>query len=310
MRGCGLLLSAAALRRTLAILFCLFALCAPASADDISPLTNLDTGACDRLEDIHLQVGPPDAEIVAACQALRRSMIFSQSFSGGPWAFVLSLIGIVLTYAAFGVPMRALAGLMGRPVGRTMAAMSIEALLGLALRSIIGLLALVISELLPFAPAVGCLAIVGALIVSMRPRHASPPRPEVENVAATPSLFSVIAADLVNDAAASALGVLGLALLARADARVLGLGLAAAIVASIPRVVAARRRLCSHEVACIAIAAVLSGIFGVVAAADPRLAEALGPTMLPVLSIPPLFAIAVIGAAWMTGKFAFMRPTG
>lgn len=299
MRGCRLALSPAALGGALAILVCLFALCAPARADDVSPFTSLDSGVCDKLEDIQFQVGPPDAEIVAACQALRRSKIFSQSFSGGPAELALSLVGMVLTYGLFGVPMRALAGLMGRPVGRTKAAMSIEAPLGLALRGAIGLLLLVILELLPFAPAIGCLAIVAALIALMRRLGATPPRSGIENVGATPSLFSIVLADLANDAAASAIGLLGLALLARQDARILGLGVVFVIAASIPSVVVARRRLRRHDVVFVAIAAVLGAIFGVVASADPQTTESFGRTTLSVLSIPLLFAAAVLGAGWM-----------
>ena len=298
MTACRFSISPPTLVRALAI-FCLFALFAPASAEDVSSFTNVDIAGCDRLDDIHLQVGPPDAEIVAACQALRRSMIFSQGFSGGPAALALSLLGIVLTYAVLGVPMRALAGLMGRPFGRTTAAMSIEAVLGLTLRGAIGLTLLVVLELVAFAPAIGCLVMVGATIWAMRARVASGPQPGPQNAAAAPSALSIILADLVNDVGASALGVLGLALLARQDVRILGLGVAVAIIASSPAIVATRRRLCRHDVIFAVAAAVLSAIFGIVAAADPQWAENFGPTMLPVLLIPLLFAAAVVGANWM-----------
>ena len=40
-----------------------------------SPFLNLDAGACDKLEDKNLQVGPPDADIVAACAALHRGAV-------------------------------------------------------------------------------------------------------------------------------------------------------------------------------------------------------------------------------------------
>jgi hypothetical protein len=302
MRGCRLPISSKAFWRTLALFFCLFTFCGRASADDSSPFTNLDAGVCDTLEDIHLQVGPPDAEIVAACHALRRSKVFSQSFSGSAAELALSLVGIALTYVVFGVPMRALAGLMGAPVGRSRAAMTIEALLGVALRGALGLLLLVILQLLPFAPIIGCLAIMGAMIALMLPRLASPPTAEIDNVEAAPSAFSVVVADLANDAAASALGVLGVALLAREDVRVLALGIVFVVVASSPIAMAARRRLRGQEINFLAIAAVLSAIYGVVAAADPQLAEGFGQMMRPTLSIPLLFAGGVIGVSWMARR--------
>jgi hypothetical protein len=285
----------------LVIVLFLFQLCAPASADDLYSFTNVDVAGCDRLDDIHLQVGPPDAEIVAACRALRRSMIFSQSFSGGPAALALSLLGVVLTYAVLGAPMRALAGLMGRPFGRTTSAMTIEAMLGLMLRGAIGLLLLVASELVPFAPAIGCLAMVGAAIWAAYRRVAAAP-PESRAAAATPSGLSLILADLANDVGASVLGVLALALLARQDVRVLALAIAVAILASSPAFLAARRRMRAHDILFVAAAAVLGAIFGIVAAADPQWAEYFGETTAPVLLLPPLFAAAVVGASWMSRR--------
>jgi hypothetical protein len=286
--------------RALAIVFCLFSLCAAARADDLFSFTNVDIAGCDRLDDIRLQVGPPDAEIVAACRALRRSMVFSQGFSGGPAALALSLLGIVLTYAVLGVPMRALTGLMGRPFGRTTSAMTIEALLGLTLRGAIGLLLLVAAQLVAFAPAIGCLVLVGAMIWAMRRRAAAAALPQSDHATAAPSALSLVLADLANDVGASVLGVLGLALLARQDVRLLGLGIAVAVIASSPASVAARRRLRAHDILFMGAAAVLSAIFGFVAAADPQWAESFGETTLPVLLIPLLFAVA--GASWMGSR--------
>jgi hypothetical protein len=285
--------------RALAIVFCLFSHCAAARADDLFSFTNVDIAGCDRLDDIRLQVGPPDAEIVAACRALRRSMVFSQSFSGGPAALALSLLGIVLTYAVLGVPMRALTGLMGRRFGRTTSAMTIEALLALTLRGAIGLLLLAASQLVAFAPAIGCLALVGATLWAARRRAAAAALPESQNAAAAPSGLSLVLADVANDVAASVVGVLGLALLARQDLRVLAVGVAVAILASTPGFIAARRRLRAHDILFVAAAAALSAIFGFVAAADPQWAESFGEATLPVLLIPLLFAAAVVGASWI-----------
>jgi hypothetical protein len=97
----------------------------------------------------------------------------------------------------------------------------------------------------------------------------------------------LILADLANDAGASVLGVLALALLARQGMRVLALAVAVAILASSPAFLAARRRLRAHN------------ILFAVAAADPQWAEYFGEATAPVLLLPLLFAAAVVGASWM-----------
>jgi hypothetical protein len=112
----------------------------------------------------------------------------------------------------------------------------------------------------------------------------------------------LILADLANDAGASVLGVLALALLARQDMRVLALAVAVAILASTPAFLAARRRLRAHDILFVGAAAVLGAIFGIVAAVDPQWAEHFGETTAPVLLLPPLFAAAVVGASWMSRR--------
>ena len=286
------------LRGVLLTLLCLFALAGLAGAADVSPFTALDAGACAKLEDKNLQVGPPDADIIEACDALRRSAIFGQSFSGGVGELALALFGMVLVYAAFGVPMRSMAGLMGRSRGRTIGAMLIETALGVVLRGGFGLLFTAILGL-PYAMAVGCVVIVALLILQCRPSRVAPIPPATENATAPPSALSVVLADVTNDAAASATGLLGLVLLARRDPRLLVFGIALVIVASIPAVVAARRRLRRREISLLAAATVLGAIFGAVAVADPELQQAFAETMLPAFLIPLLFATAVLGAAWM-----------
>lgn len=295
MKARWLALASSILRGALLTLLCFFAFAGFVRAADVSPFATVDAAACEKLDDKNLQVGPPDAEIVEACAALRRSAVFGQSFSGGPGALALALFGMVLVYAAFGVPMRSIAGLMGRFGGRTIGAMSIETALGLILRGVIGLLLVVILSL-PYAMAVGCVVIVALLILQFRPSRVAPIPLAREGATAPPSVLSVVLADLTNDAAASAAGLLGLALLARRDLWLLSFGIALAIVASVPAVIAARRRLRRDHILLLAVAAVLGAIFGVVANADPLLAPAFAETMLPGLVTPLLFAAAVLAA--------------
>src|ERR1700690_4000988 len=108
--------AAASAIRSVAILALVGFVCVAhlARAQGVSPFLNLDAGACDKLEDKDLQVGPPDADIVAACAALRRGAVLGQRFSGGPGAIALLIAGLVLTYVVLGVPLRSVAGLLGQ----------------------------------------------------------------------------------------------------------------------------------------------------------------------------------------------------
>ena len=301
MKARWLALASPILRGALLTLFCFFAFAGPAGAADVSPFTTVDAAACAKLDDKNLQVGPPDAEIVEACAALRRSQVFGQSFSGGPGALALALFGMVLVYAAFGVPMRSAAGLMERSGGRTTGAMSVETVLGLILRGLIGLLFLAILSL-PYAMAAGCVVIVALLILQFRPSRVAPVRVAPDSATAPPSVSSVVIADLINDAAASAVGLLALALLARRDLWLLCFGIALAIVASAPAVIAARRRLRRRHAYLLAAAAILGAILGVAANADPLVAQAFAENALPGLLIPLVFAAVVLGAVQMGSR--------
>ena len=209
-----------------------------ARAEDVSPFLDLDAGACDKLDDKNLQVGPPDAEIVAACAALHRGAVLGQRFSGGPGGLALLVAGLALTYAVIGVPLRSVAGLMGRASGRSTALLWVEVPLAFVLRGCVGLVILAILSV-PYAIAGGCLVILAAAILSLRRARAAPSEDETP----APSRAGMLLADMINDGYASAVGILGIALLSRRDPRWLAFGLALALVASIPAVIGARRRL-------------------------------------------------------------------
>ena len=55
-----------------------------ARAQEVSPFLNLDAGACDKLDDKNLQVGPPDADILAACAALSPAPFSAKGSPAGP----------------------------------------------------------------------------------------------------------------------------------------------------------------------------------------------------------------------------------
>jgi hypothetical protein len=267
-----------------------------ARAEDVSPFLNLDAGACDRLEDKNLQVGPPDADIVAACAALHRGAVLGQRFSGGPGGLALLVAGLVLTYAVIGVPLRSVAGLLGRASGRPTALLSLEAPLAFVLRGCVGLMILMILSV-PYAIAGGCIVMLAAAILSLRKVRAAPTENET---APSPSRAGVVLADMINDVYASAAGILGIALLSRRDPWWLAFGLALALVASIPAVIAARRRLRLEPTARIAATAALGALFGATAIADPDLATRFGDAPTPALASALVFALAVLGAGWRT----------
>jgi hypothetical protein len=273
-------------------LFCFLSLTGAGRSEDSSPFLNVDAAACEKLDDINLQVGPPDAEIVAACAALHQGAVLGQRFSGGLGAMALALLGMVLVYATLGVPLRSVARLMGLATGRSAAVLSIETALTLLLRACVGFLILAILTL-PYSTAAACVVMIALLILSFRSPRSAPA--EIAG-APPPSRSSVVLADLINDVAASAAGILGLALLARRDPWWLGAGIALAAVASVPAIVSLRRRLRRDPAARLVAAAALGAIFGAAAVADPRVAEAVGDAPGPALVSALVFFLAIIGA--------------
>jgi hypothetical protein len=288
--------AAASAIRSVAILALVGFVCVAhlARAQGVSPFLNLDAGACDKLEDKDLQVGPPDADIVAACAALRRGAVLGQRFSGGPGAIALLIAGLVLTYVVLGVPLRSVAGLLGQASGRSTTILSLEAGVAVVLRACVGLMLLAVLRI-PYAIAVGCIVMLTAVILSLRKGPAAPSKNET---APGPSRASVVLANAINDAYASAPGVLGIALLARRDPWWLAIGLALALVATVPAVIAARRRLRREPTARIATTAVLGALFGTTAIDDPDLMARFGDTAMPALASAFAFAVAVLGAGW------------
>jgi hypothetical protein len=265
-----------------------------ARAQDVSPFLNLDAGACDKLDDKNLQVGPPDADIAAACAALRRGSVLGQRFSGGPGGIALLVAGLVMTYAVLGVPLRSVAGLLGRASGRSTAILSLEAGLALVLRAGVGLLVLAVLSV-PYAIAAGCIVMLATAIVSLRKAPAAASESETTRA---PSRAVIVLADAINDVYASAAGILGIALLARRDPWWLAIGIGLALVASVPAVITARRRLRREPTARIAATAIFGALFGAAAIADPDLTRRFGDAAMPALASALIFALAVLGAGW------------
>jgi hypothetical protein len=283
------------LRTRLAVilaLLCWLASAGLARADNPSPFLDLDAGACARLDDKNLQVGPPDADIVAACAAYGRRAVFGQRFDGGLPSLALLLAGAALVYVVLGVPIRPLAGLLGRGRSHSRAVLSLETVVIVLLRVGVAFAALAILSL-PFAIAGGSLVTLAAAVLSLRPWGVAPPDGAAEP---RPSEVGLLLADAINDVYASAAGILALATLTRRDPWWLSIGLALAFIASAPALIAARRRIRRQPVARLATTAVFAAIFGAAALSDPDLSPYAGDALTPALASAAVFALIVLGA--------------
>lgn len=264
-----------------------------AFAQEASPFLAVDAASCAALDDKNLQVGPPDADIVAACAEFHRGSVLGQKFSGGYFSLALLVVGLSLVYVALGVPVRPAALLMGRANSHSARVLAIGAALALVLRIGVALLALSVLTL-PFATAGACVVMLAALVLSLRdPAFPAPVATERQ-----PSSSSIVAADAINDVYASAPGILGLAVLSQRDLRWLAFALALALVVSLPQVIAARRWLRRNSSLRLAATAALAALFGVAACADPSVAPLSGEGAAPVLASAAIFALLAAGAGW------------
>ncbi len=210
----------------------------------------------------------------------------------GATGVALALLGIVLTYAVLGVPLRSVAGPMGGPPVMPGRGALAEAAAALASRTVLAFLTFGLLSL-PGAGAVGGMVVLACLVAALRfPRRGSPapgapPEP--------PSRVAVTVATLINDGSASLAGVVCLALLAHHEAWLLVLGVALAPAASAPSFILRRRRLRRAPRALIAAAALLAVVVGLSMFADPWVAAAVGQAVWPRLLGPLLLASIVAG---------------
>jgi hypothetical protein len=206
----------------------------------------------------------------------------------------LALVGMLLVYAACGTPMRSGARLMATDGDLPSAG---EAIVNLVGRGLLGVALLWLSSF-SYLTLVGGLVFLAIVAQRLRRPAAARTPAAPEGVTKGGNRFADFAADEINDLLGAAPGLIGLALLAQHDARLLAIAVGLAIVASIPALISARRRLRAHPLAMTSTAALLAAGIGALAQLDPPIAALVGSTGVLVLIVPVAFALAVVASGW------------
>jgi hypothetical protein len=213
----------------------------------------------------------------------------------------LALIGMLLVYALCGTPLRSAARLIGTGGGGPRSAG--RAIVNLAGRGLLGLVLLWLASF-SYLTLVGSLVFVAVIAQRLR-------RPVVARTPASPEVvttggnrFADFAADEINDILGAVPGMIGLALFAQHDARLLAIAVGFAVVASVPAVISARRRLRAHPLAMTLAAALLAAGIGALAQQDPPIAALVGSAGILVLIGPVAFALAAVASGWRNWSVA------
>lgn len=302
-------------KRAAAFLLLGLMLTQPVQAVDVSQLSAFANDPCfkalaQRNTDQH--VGAPDNALADACdrthgnidagwdlvQRLWKPANITGSASSSPplslgWA-VLGLVGMLLSYAALGWPLRSLVTLFGSPLeGRTRGALWAEAGLSLVLRLAVASL-LLLALRVPFVTAVGALVLLARLLWPVR--AAVPPD-------GTPaSAMALTLAGAVNDVAGTVFGLLALALFAQGNALLVILGVAISIPFSLAFFVQAWRRVRRRPLVAAAVSGLLATGLAVLALRDPPLARGIAGSFPLLAAVIPLTVALVV-----TGLVTRMR---
>ncbi len=207
-----------------------------------------------------------------------------------------ALAGMVLVYAVFGTPMRSAARLTGGGDG-TASGAAVEMIASLIFRGVIGV-ALIWLLGFPYVTALGGGLLAALILWSLNAPQAGVARSQPDDGQEPPGGFSIFVAEVINDVAGGAVGLLGLALLTQHDLILLAVALALAIAASAPFSLLARRRLRSNPPILIVLSALLAALIGAFALNDPPIAAAINGATLPGLLVPLALAAAAAGLGW------------
>ena len=146
----------------------------------------------------------------------------------------LALVGILLTYAVLGWPMRSAARLVGAYPGAAKGAV-VDVAASLVLRGLIAALLIALFSL-PYLTALGALALIAWTVLRLGRPATAPLDPFANSLSAH-------LAEAINDAAGATVGLAAIALFVQNSYLLFALALALAVVVSMGPVIAARRAL-------------------------------------------------------------------
>lgn len=207
----------------------------------------------------------------------------------------LAVVGLLLTYAVLGTPMRSAAQLTGAYPGSAKSAAP-QVLVSLALR---GLIAAAFIQLfsLPYLSALGGVALIAWIAFKL---GRAAPSTSVANGEAPPSALSAHLAETINDAAGAAGGVAALALFVQRDFTLFVVALAFALVASIGPIIVARRALRVNRLGATAASALLAAAIGEALSLAPPFSGLAGARIVAPLALAAL----TLAVGWRAGALS------
>lgn len=222
----------------------------------------------------------------------------NRSVSPG-WA-IFGLVGMLLSYAALGWPLRSLVTLFntaGADSDRSHGALGAEAALSLVFRLVIAtVLALLLG--FPFLTALGGLTLLAGLAGLLRSARSAASAPPDDEPA---SALALILAGALNDAAGTLFGLLALALFAQGNALMLIAGVGLAVLFSLAPVTQSWRRHRRRRLIASGVSGLLAAGVAILAVSDPPVARFItGSVPLLAFLIPTMAALAVAGLVTRT----------
>jgi hypothetical protein len=205
----------------------------------------------------------------------------------------LAVVGILLTYAVLGWPMRSAARLMGAYPGPARGAL-FDIAASLILRGLIAVLLVALFSL-PYLAALGAVALIAWTVFRLGRAGPTPLDPSADSLGAH-------LAEPINDAAGAAVGLAAMALFVQNSFLLLALGLALALVASVGPVIAARRALRATPLRAAVAAAALAAVLGEALVAAPPVSGWVGGLTGANLIAPVLLAGFMFAAGLMLAK--------
>jgi hypothetical protein len=207
----------------------------------------------------------------------------------------LAAIGVLLTYAVLGAPMRSAARLFGAYPGPAQGA-AIGAVASLALRALV-CAAFIALFTLPYLGALGAAALIAWTIVRLGRAPTAPLEPAADS-------FAARLAEAINDALGACLSLAAVALFVQQSWLLLAIAIALALVASAGPVIVARRVLRATPLRAAVAAAALVAALGELLVVAPPVSGWIGG-----LTGASLIAPVALAALTLAAGLALARPT-